>query len=225
VSIVGKVERNAYIFGALGVLSNALGFLSVAIFYQGRRGEGYSILNHFVSELGEYAHSELALVFNIGLIVGGIFFLGFMVGLSGQFSGVWKWIFGIAGLVTSVSGGLVGVFSMDNLRPHFSAAMTFFYSGLLITILFSVYVLFFDRKKQFARWLAVPGGFSAGAFFVFLFLTPPMMPEDGPVEAIFETLENRPPIIETAIFEWVVVISILAWILSLSIFLFRKTNQ
>jgi hypothetical membrane protein len=225
VTFIEKCQRSTHIFGVFGVFSNTLGFIIAAGFYQGRLGEGYSVLNHFVSELGEYAHSDLAVIFNIGLIVGGICFLGFMIGLASQLSGFWKWFFGITGLVTSISGGLVGIFPMDNLGLHFSAAMTFFYSGLLITVLFSVYILFFDRKDQFDRWLTIPGGISAVAFFVFLFLTTPMVPEDQPVEAIFEVLENRPPIIETAIFEWVVVISILGWILSLSVFLYRKTKQ
>jgi hypothetical membrane protein len=214
-----RLRRAAPIFGIFGALVISVGIFVSAIAYQGRTGEKYSFLNHFVSELGEVAHSELAIVFNLGLFLGAILLLVFFFGLSLYIGGWFGWVLGIAGIVTSISGALVGVYPMDNLEPHFRVAMTFFYMGLFITILFSAYVLFLDRRKLFNRWLSIPGLLSATAFFYFLFLTDPIMPEDAPVETLYQALENRPPTWETAVFEWVVVFTIIAWILSLSYYM------
>jgi hypothetical membrane protein len=217
-----RLLRATPVFGILGAFIISIGIIISAATYQGRAGEGYSFLNHFVSELGEIAHSELALAFNLGLFVGGIFLLVFLLGLSFYIGGWFGWVLGLMGTVTSISGALVGIFPMDNLEPHFRVAMTFFYMGLMITIVFSVYVLFLDRRNLFNRWLSVPGLLSAAAFFYFLFMTDPIVPEESPIEGLFRALENRPNIWETAVFEWVVVFTILGWILSLSIYLRAK---
>jgi hypothetical protein len=214
-----RLQRATPVFGILGALIITLGIIISAAGYQGRTGERYSFLNHFVSELGEIANSEFALAFNLGLFIGAILLLVFLLGLSVYVGGWFGWVLGLMGAVTSISGALVGIYTMDNLEPHFRVAMIFFYMGLVITIVFSGFVLFLDRHRLFNRWLSVPGLVSAAAFFYFLFLTDPIMPEDAPVDGLFYALENRPALWETAIFEWVVVFTIIGWILSLSLYL------
>lgn len=214
-----RVLRTTPIFGILGVVSIASGIAISAIAYQGRNAESYSFLNHFVSELGEKAHSELAAAFNLGLILGGILLLAFLLGVATSIGGWFGWILGIVGLVSSISGTLVGFFPMDNLGPHFLAAMVFFYAGLVITLLFSLFVLFLDQRNLFKKWMSVPGLISGAAFFYFLFLTDPILPEGASLESLSALLENRPQFLESAVFEWVVVIALLGWITSLSIYM------
>ena len=48
------------------------GMIVAAIPYRGYAGEGYSPLNHFISELGEIAASRLAWAFNLGIVLGGV---------------------------------------------------------------------------------------------------------------------------------------------------------
>nr|MBN1229909.1 hypothetical protein [Anaerolineae bacterium] len=50
-------------FAGSGII--LLGCLISGLAYTGRTGESYSLLNHFISELGELRYSELALVFNL----------------------------------------------------------------------------------------------------------------------------------------------------------------
>src|SRR3989304_4746513 len=67
--------KNPIIFQILslaGALSAILGSLTAAAAYRGRQGETYSLLNHFISELGEAGVSRLAWVFNLGLILCGL---------------------------------------------------------------------------------------------------------------------------------------------------------
>ena len=163
-------------------------------------------------------------MFNFGLFIGGIFLLRFMLGLANYISGWFGWVMGISGVIISFSGALVGIFSMDNLGPHFQVAMTFFYMGLFITISFSTYLIFLDKSRLFQKWLAAPGALAACAFFYFLFLTDPLVPEDTPLEDLSKIFENRPAVWETAVFEWIVIFSIIAWVLFLSIYFLRNKN-
>ena len=182
------------------------------------------MLNHFVSELGEVAHSELAWVFNSSLIVGGALVTVYMLGLALCLHGWFRWVFGIAGLVTGVSGALVGCFPMDDLGPHFRVAMTYFNGGMATAVLFSIYVLFFPQT-MFPKWLALPGGVTALCFFSLLYLTEPMMPEGEPLEMVRVMLAQRPPVWQTAIIEWAVILSVLVWVLTVSVYLWLKARR
>jgi hypothetical membrane protein len=217
----GVRMKKGQLFGVLGVGLISLSMVISALFYEGRSGERFSILNHFVSELGEYPWSSSAWVFNYGLILGGIFVLIFMISLWSIFDGWLGKLIVIVGVVTSISGSLVGVYPMNNLDPHIDVAMTFFYAGLLITILFSGYV-FTRQNEKFPKWMAIPGSVSGICFFIFLFFTDPIVPAGTPVEAMFSVLENRPQILETAIFEWAVILSTMVWIFILSVYVYKS---
>ena len=214
--------RKGSLLGILGAVVISLGTVISALFYQGRSGEKYSLLNHFVSELGEYPWSAAAWVFNTSLVLGGLLVLVFMLTLWLVFDNWFGRLIVIVGVITSVSGSLVGLYPMSNLEPHIDAALTFFYTGLLMTILFSAYV-FTRQNEKFPKWLAIPGLISFVSFFAFLFLTDPIFPDGAPVEEIFLVLENRPAVLETAIFEWAVIISTLIWIFVLSVFVHKNS--
>ena len=61
-------------------------------------------------------------------------------------------------------------YGFEALEPHIDAALTFFYTGLLMTILFSAYV-FTRQNEKFPKWLAIPGLISFVSFFAFLLLS------------------------------------------------------
>ena len=61
-----------YLCGFLGKAILMLGSLITTVPYRGKEGEPYSILNHFISAIGEVGVSRLAPVFNASLIVGGL---------------------------------------------------------------------------------------------------------------------------------------------------------
>jgi len=216
--------KKGSLLGILGAVVISLGTVISALFYQGRSGEKYSLLNHFVSELGEYPWSAAAWVFNASLVLGGIMVLGFMLTLWLAFDNWFGRLIVIVGVITSISGSLVGLYPMSNLEPHIDAALTFFYTGLLMTILFSAYV-FTRQNEKFPKWLAIPGLISFVSFFAFLFLADPIFPDGAPVEEIFLVLENRPAVLETAIFEWAVIISTLIWIFVLSVFVHKNSPR
>ena len=102
----------------------------------------------------------------------------------------------------------------------------FFNAGLATTVLFSLYLLFF-RQARFPRWMALPGVVMALSFFSLLFLVEPIVPEGQPPEAIPAFLEgllwDRPPIWQTAVVEWVVVLTVLGWVVAVALYL-RRTE-
>ena len=57
-------KKLTYICGFLGPAIMILGSLITAILYHGKKGGSYSILNHYISKLGEVGVSRLAPVFN-----------------------------------------------------------------------------------------------------------------------------------------------------------------
>ncbi len=60
--------------GYLGLFASAIIVITsvvTAFNYKGKKGESYSPLNHFVSELGEVGVAAYAAVFNTGLIFSG----------------------------------------------------------------------------------------------------------------------------------------------------------
>jgi hypothetical membrane protein len=204
--------------GLLGVALATLGILTSALAYTGRQGEPYSMANHFVSELGEVGVSEASVAFNGGIFLAGLAFLVFMVGLAAHFGGWFRFLFGIAGVITAVSGALVGVFPMNNLGPHIVVAMTFFNAGMGTMALVSVYALV-SRKSPFPRWFALPGVVVTVIFALFLYLPQPQESSGDLAEATIRLLENRPDVWLVAILEWAVIGSVVAWVGLASLYL------
>jgi hypothetical membrane protein len=198
--------------GLVGACVILLGVCITALFYGGRDGEPYAFRNHFVSELGERAYSDLAWVFNITLLIGGLLLTAFMLGLAVLMRHWFSWLFGGLALLTGIPGALVGVFPMDSLGPHIQVAMMFFNTGMVTMLVFSLFVLLV-RRPYFPRWLAIPGFLNAGFFLLFLNM-PTALEEAANLEtATLALLNNRPDVLPLAIFEWAVVFGVMAWAL------------
>ena len=100
--------------GLLGVGIVAVAALVTALAYSGIEGEPYGPLNHTVSELGERGVSELAALFNLGLLVGGVLVIGFMLSIAlGSDSQAGR-VFGVLGMLTGFAVILVGLFPVDD---------------------------------------------------------------------------------------------------------------
>jgi hypothetical membrane protein len=217
--------KTAFVSGSTGVAIILLGSIVSGLAYEGRTGEAYSPLNHFVSELGDAPYAVCAWAFNVGLFVGGLLLTTFMLGVAAYMRGWFRYVFGLAGLITGISGMLVGLMPMSaDLDAHLTVAMTFFNVGMVTTVLFSLYALLL-RQGGFPKWMALPGGVTALSFFSLLYLVEPLVPADQrglPLSQVLETLLwNRPAVWQTAIVEWVVVLAVLGWVLAVSFYMCR----
>lgn len=137
-----KIISITYRTGIFGASLVLLGVAISALFYVGRMDEPFTFRNHFVSELGEVGVSELAVVFNTGLFVGGLSLTVFLLGLAWLIKTRLGWVFAGLALITGISGTLVGAFPMNNLAPHITVAMSFFNMGQIMMLAFSIYLLF-----------------------------------------------------------------------------------
>jgi hypothetical membrane protein len=178
-----------------------------AVAYRGRVGESFSPLNHFVSELGERGVSPLAVVFNVGLLAGGLLLAGFMVQFGRYLRGLGLFA-GAVGAVSGLACALVGVFPMDDLPLHLAVATLFFRTGLFAVVLFTA-ALIFDRRRSLSRWLIAPGIATFLAFAVFL-AAMSSVPVD--FEALARLIRNRPDVLPIAVMEWAVFGTVLAWV-------------
>jgi len=210
-----------YIPGLIGAGTIIIGALVTALFYHGSKGESYSFLNHFISELGQRGVSDLAWVFNICLIIGGIFLAFFMFEL-GVYIGRWySYLAAAVGVVTGIAASLVGVFPMNNMDYHVPVAMTFFRGGLAAISLFTL-IIIFDTRQKISRWLVIPGVITVAAFAIFLIMPKILGYSQGKALSVPDI---RPEFWLNPFLEWMVFFTILAWIITMSVYLINKSKS
>jgi hypothetical membrane protein len=170
--------------GLLGCFLSVAGALIAGITYRGKQGESYSLLNHFISELGELGVSKRAWAFNWGLILCGILLLPATLNLGLTLPGLWAKIGMVFGVITALSLSLVGVFLMDRLKPHSTVAVTFFRAGLLMVLFFTLAIAFQPQDKLvFPKLLALAGIPAIAAFATFLvMMSKALKTKDQPLE-------------------------------------------
>ncbi len=214
--LMDTLLANAGYFGLSGVVIIFLAVLTTAAVYQGRDDEPYSLLNHFISELGERGISKLALVFNVGLILGGLMLALLMAGLGLFLHDSLGYLAAAAGVYAGASCSMVGVFPMNNLKRHIPVALSFFYSGLVFTSLFSVFILS-DPQGKLPLWLLMPSLVTVASFVGFLFLPKRFDPKE--VWSLDPSKFERPRLLLITILEWAVFVSVIGWLLGVSTYL------
>jgi hypothetical membrane protein len=204
--------------GLIGPLVIALGSLISALGYTSVEGQAYHPINHFVSELGEMGVSNLAVIFNGSLILGGILNAYFMIYLAWKIPGWARYPLAFLGLAASICGFFVGVFPMNKLDQHIFFALGFFNLGLIVSLIYSI-IFLIGRNLPFPRWLSIPGFITTASFFAFNNF--PSQFEEGVDfhEGMAGLLSNRPDFIPLALMEWVVVLGIITWFLMLGLYL------
>ena len=193
--------------GLLGVAAVSVVSVITGLAYSGTSGDGYSTLNHWISELGEPGVSRFAAVFNVGLVVGGAAFAAFMTLLAASAAGRARYGWGLLGIGAGIAGLLVGVFPMTTGREHVLAALAFFGLGVL-AIGAATIDLLRRGDPRFPRWLGVIAGFTVIAFlgFVVSLGIDPLMTDDA-----LAAPPARPDLWSVPILEWATLRGILAW--------------
>ena len=201
--------------GVFGSLVLGLTALAAALAYTGTEGEGFSVLNHWVSELGEMRVSRLAIVFNIGLVISGICLAIFMTALGALRRSRLAWLFVPIGIVAGIGGALVGVFPMDSGGPHVPAALTFFVLGWICVGLASIDI-WRRPDRRFPGWLPWLGALTVLAFLCFLGLYIPYLTYSGAGSP------DRAPFELVVVLEWLVLVGIIGWVFAASVSWWRR---
>lgn len=178
--------------------------------YTGWRGERFSVINHFVSELGSKV-SIRAPLFNAALTVASILFIPLAVGLTGRFRGWQRFVFGLLVFAVVASIGLLGFFPTSRIKGHLALAFVFFLSALGL-FLFTAMVTLFSRQPILPKWIALVSFLAATPFGIL-----GVVPRDRLWTMITDhTHFVRPDFWPLAIVEWMCFFMITVWILSMA---------
>ena len=199
-----------------------------ALLYRGPSGQIFNPINHFVSELGFIGTSEFAWLFNSGLFVGGLILIIFMWGLGGIIESKLAKTASIIGMIAGLFASLVGIFTMNNVNPHITVALGFFFCGMLSILLFSI-AMYQDKHELFPRAFSMVGFVIFVCFIIFLFnpfdTSAINFADSFTAENIAKLESIRPEIWTIAILEWLSVLSVTFWIILISIFIKIKVIE
>jgi hypothetical membrane protein len=193
-----------------------LGLLATAMLYHAKKGGPYSVLNHYISRLGEVGVSRLAPVFNMSLFVGGLVLLIFVLGLGLYVHTKLGYVASAFGIFSCISCSLVGVFPMNNLSIHDAVAYSFFYNGLVGITLFTLVILF-DKQNKISKWLLIPGIITVASFASYLIM--PYIIRSTHGHTLHAHRLARSHIRLNPILEWSVFFTVIAWFVLMSIYL------
>lgn len=212
-------------FGLAASLLVVLTFYLAHIDYFNQNQQPYSILNHFVSELGWYKVSDRAYIFSIGLFLGGILLLPFSYGFGHQFHGKFSKVTTLSLLLTGFGCLLVGLFPMDILLLHGLGAGTFFSSAYLATALLGI-LAFYKRINHVPRFYAF---FSASILLILcLHITIDPIKDIKPylhdIPGDLKIL-NRPDFWLLPFLEWCSVLSFLLYVTIISLTYLFTSNK
>lgn len=206
-------------FGILGGLIPLLAALATGLVYRGRHGERYSPFNHFISELGEVGISRLAWVFNAGLVACGLLLFPCCIGLGLLIPGPWSKLAMTTGCLAAIAVALVGVFPMNNLKPHTAAAMSYFRLGLAMVGLFTLaFLLQSETPPVLPPILGLAGAPAILSFAGFLIYSRIKFKEVG--EILDPTIQKeRPHFWMLTILEWAIFLTTVPWFLAIALVL------
>jgi len=207
-------EKHFPLWGLVASIVGLVFIVTPQFFYVGAEGEPFSMFNHAVSELGEVGVSELAWMFNIGMILAGILFIPFMIGLGLYIDNIISKLAGLVGVYSAASIVLVGIYPMnlETIGEHTIAAISFFLSGMILTLLWAVAILA-QKEVRVHKGLSI-GGFINMTVFA-LFLYGPWEGWSGP----------RPDFSMRLTLEWAIYWAIVGYLLVLSIYVWRKEKK
>lgn len=197
--------------GLVGVILGLIGVIVPSLVYRGTRGEKYSFLNHYISELGEIGVSRLAWLFNLALILSGICIVIAFVCLGLVLPGFWAKAGLVLGVITGVALSMVGAFPMNKMEYHGKAAIAYFRGGLMMVLFFS-FAMILQRGENpvVPRALGLVGMIPVLAFGVFLWLMWSVRKESR--LALDTTDFERPKVWKFAVSEWAIYFSFVLWI-------------
>ena len=204
--------------GLLGVLIILYGIITSSIAYIGCSAENYNLLNHFVSELGQYKCSLKARNFNLSLIVGTPFLIFYYLKIipnsSKKIKVLFRWIISIIGC-SAIS---IGLFPMDNIMIHIVSALIFFYLCFFASFLFNFYFLFIYKRT-------IPKYFIISGIFITITTLLNIIQFHQLDSSMLTILKNRPNVLFVCIVEWASLLSMLLFFISSAIFFSQKAQN
>ncbi len=210
-------SRLAVILPAAGILTIALGVSLSMLFYNSTNREHYSVMNHFISELGWLRKSKMAWLFNASVVLGNILITPGLIALGCRINTKLAYVATSAGVFTAISGCAVGIITMDRLIPHINAAVLFFW-GWMFTVIFFTLSIFLNLRDRRFRLMLIPGVTAIITIVIFF-----VLPKGTVIEALKHIDSfKRPEFWPVPMCEWLVLASQGFWLLTASFLLWRE---
>jgi len=202
------------IWGIIGSVIGLVFILTPQLFYVGRYGEPFSMFNHSVSELGELGVSQLAMMFNLGMMLAGIFFVPFMIGFGLYLKNIIGKLAGLVGAFSAIAIYMVGIFPMNFTTEHGLAAISFFLSGLVMTLLWAFAILA-QKDVRVPKIFSLGGFINTTIFGLFLY---------GLWSGIGD-LATRPAFNMVVTLEWAIYFAIVGYLFILALYVWRRESS
>ncbi len=199
---------------AIFMILNSISAIFISyINFHGPLGEPYSLLNHFVSELGDLRYSTTAWIFNLSLITLTILISLWFYEIQRALKLANEKLIVIIFIITMISVASVGVFNR-NIQPWHKIAttLTFTSDGLLMLTLTNalqqanVYISKFYKYLTTTLVFLYFGLFGLGAFFFDIVY----------MSNVTDGITARPQIWPIAMIEWGIFTSMLVWVISIA---------
>ncbi len=213
-------SRTAAVLGWVGVAAFAIGSIVAALAYQGTAGEPYSPLNHYVSELGARKTGGLNVLFNVGLVVGALCLLAFLVEVGRLVGGGRGKAIAVLGVFAGLAGACVGFFPMDQRALHVLVASVFFVS-LAGAVALATLWMGGPRlpRTRLATLLGVVTVVASAGYFVIYSVEGP-----GPGGATDPNAPRPAFALDTTV-EWIALIGIMAWVSVVALMIWRTAPE
>jgi hypothetical membrane protein len=164
--------------------------------------------------------SRGARAFNAGLIVGGLLLLPFVIRLGIVLGSLLGWIGAFFGVIAALGVTAVGLFPMNNLKPHGRAAFTFFRGGLAMVLVFGLAILFQPAGRvMIPKVASLLSLLATIAFASFLFLPMIKKSDTKPTDVLDpEIIPERPRFWALPFLEWLVFFATIFWLFGMAFF-------
>ena len=200
-----------------GTLFSVTSIALSMVFHAPHGVPAYSLLNHFVSELGWSKHAHGAWLFNLGVAVAGAAWIPLLWEMGRHIGTVLGRVAGASGAITALAGSLVGLFPMNRIVPHLAIAGIYF-SLLPVTMVLFDLAFLRSGERQEARWPI------RASFIVLLaWLAFTVSPKDFLIYAL-QHLDTvvRPAVWGLALLEWTLLLAVGLWMLACTAYMVRR---
>lgn len=203
-------------FGFFGILGLLLGICVAVWGFYDSETHSFNFLNHTLSELGVYGHSDFAVVLNGGLFFGSLSIVFYCLSSLQTVSGFWGYPFFGALALTFLALACVGLFPVNVYHLHILALKWFFYFGSLSAICYLLWAGLNSQRQQ--PWTLLLALMVLVSMLTFLYapLLELGLTEGGrPFYQEMVLQLPRPDLWWPALLEWIGLGSLLSWTVAL----------
>ena len=215
--------RYIHWFGIASVMLIVGGAVIAAIGFN-VHGDSYSFLKYNISKLGSPHRSPWAPVFNTALMIGGPLMALFVAGVGSIVGGRLFQFIAWIGVVASLATGFIGVYPSGpgSFAGHIVAALFCFHGTMALGYAFSVWI-FSSNQTILPKWLMWPALSSCVFALLFILSVPLHYLRIAPRWLMQPTTAGGDTILRwVSTFEWLVLFSILSWVLMTALVLYKR---